>query len=80
MKPKDKLWMLLVFTGAWIAMWMMGPENPGDKYETWELVVFAAVLILCFWKSVSLYSRHVQQRDADRLKKVLKRRDARTDR
>lgn len=80
MKPIEKLWMLAVCTAAWIGLWMTGPENPEEKYSTWELAVFAGVLVFCFIQSVRYWSQHVQQRDADKLKEVLKRRDARTDR
>ena len=80
MKPIEKIWMLAVGTAAWIGLWMTGPENPEEKYSTWELAVFAIVLVVCFVQFVRYSSQHIQQRDADRLKKVLKRRDARTDR
>lgn len=80
MKAIEKLWMLAVCTAAWIGLWFIGPENPEDTYTTWELAVFAAVLVFCFWKAVQLWSRHYQEKNAERLKEVLKRRDARTNR
>ena len=80
MKPIEKLGMLTVFTAAWIGLWMTGPENPGDTYEPWHVAVFALVLIFCFIQAVRYWSQHIQQRDAARLKKVLKRRDARPSR
>jgi hypothetical protein len=80
MKPMEKIWMLAVCTAAWIGLWMTGPENPEEKYSSWEITVFAGVLVFCFVQFVRYSSQHIQQRDADRLKKVLKRRDARTNR
>jgi hypothetical protein len=59
---------------------MTGPENPEEKYSAWELAIFATVLVICFVQFVRYSSQHVQQRDRDRLKKVLGRRDARTNR
>ena len=79
MKPMEKLGCLTVLTAAWIGLWMTGPENPEDTYQPWHVAVFAIVLIGCFIQAVRYWSQHIQQRDAERLKKVLKRRDARTD-
>jgi hypothetical protein len=77
MKPIEKQIMLAIFTAAWIGLWMTGPEDPGAEYETWHFVLFAVVLIGCFIQAVRFWSQHIQYRDAERLKKVLKRRDAR---
>ena len=77
MKPREKLIMLTVFTVAWIGLWMSGKEDPSEKYVSWEIAVFAFTLVICFVQFVRYSSQHIQQRDADRLKKVLQRRDAR---
>jgi cation transport ATPase len=75
MKPQHKLWILTVFTGAWIGLWMTGPENPGDNYSTFDVYLFGAVLIICFIQSVRYWSQYFQQRDADKLQQLLKRHD-----
>ena len=77
MKPHEKLMMLTGFTVAWIGLWATGPETPGDKYSSFDVAVFAAGLIACFILAVRFWSQHIQRRDAERLKKVLRRRDAR---
>jgi hypothetical protein len=78
MKPTHKLWILTGFTAAWIGLWMTGPENPDDTYSMWELYLFAAVLVFCFVQFVRISSQHFQQRDADKLRELLKRRDRNT--
>jgi len=80
MKPREKLILLTIFTAAWLGLWATGPETPGDKYSPWEFAIFVIVLTGCFIQAVRYWSQLIQQRDAERLKKVLKRRDARTDR
>ena len=80
MKPRDKMVLLTVFVGCWIGLWWTGPEEPGTKYEPWELGMFAAVLVFCFVQYVRISTQHIRERDADRLKKVLQRRDARNNR
>jgi len=75
MKPIHKLWILLGFTAAWIGLWMTGPENPDDTYAPWELALFAVVLVICFGQAVRIWSQHFQQRDADKIQEMLKRRD-----
>ena len=77
MKPREKLILLTVFTAAWLGLWATGPETPGDKYNQWEIGLFAVVLVGCFIQAVRFWSQLIQRRDAERLKKVLKRRDAR---
>ena len=77
MKPHEKLIMLTAFTVAWIGLWATGPETPGNKYSTVEVAMFTAVLIACFIFAVRFWSQHIQRRDAERLKKILGRRDAR---
>ena len=80
MKPLEKLGCLTVITAAWIGLWMTGPENPQDKFTSFDVAVFAIFLVFCFIQAIRYWSQHIQQRDAERLKKVLKRRDARTNR
>jgi hypothetical protein len=75
MKVQHKLWILLGFTALWIGLWMTGPENPDDSYAIWELYVFGIVLVACFVQAVRLSSQYVQQRDADKIRELLKRRD-----
>jgi len=80
MKPREKMVLLTLFVGCWIGLWWTGPEEPGTKSETWELAVFATVLVVCFVQYVRFSAQQLRERDAERLKKVLKRRDARTHR
>ena len=77
MKPREKLILLTLFTAAWLGLWATGPETPGDNYTSWEIALFGGVLIGCFIQAVRFWSQLIQRRDADRLKKVLKRHDAR---
>lgn len=79
MKAREKLIMLTVFTAAWIGLWMSGKEDPSDKYMTWEIAVFAFTLVVCFVQFVRYSSQHIQERDRDKLRKLLRNRDARTD-
>jgi O-antigen/teichoic acid export membrane protein len=80
MKPKEKLILIGLFMFAWIGLWMTGPENPDNKYTEWQIAVFIAVLVIGFVATVRAWSQHIQQRDADRLKEILKRRDRRPNR
>jgi len=79
MKAREKLIMLTVFTAAWIGLWMSGKEDPSEKYVTWEIAVFAFTLVVCFVQFVRYSSQHVQERDRDKLRKLLRNRDARAD-
>lgn len=79
MKAREKLIMLTVFTAAWIGLWMSGKEDPSEKYVTWEIAVFAFTLVVCFVQFVRYSSQYVQERDRDKLRKLLRNRDARTD-
>jgi hypothetical protein len=77
MRVQEKFLLLILFTTAWIGLWIVGPEDPGSVYTNYEKAFFVAVLIGCFIQAVRVWSQFIQQRDAERLKKVLKRRDAR---
>ena len=79
MKAREKLIMLTVFTAAWIGLWMSGKEDPSEKYVTWEIAVFAFTLVVCFVQFVRYSSQHIQERDRDKLRKLLRNRDARAD-
>jgi len=80
MKPKEKLILNGLFMFAWIGLWLTGPENPDNKYTDWQIAIFIAVLVGCFISAVRSWSQLIQQRDAERLKEILKRRDRRTNR
>jgi hypothetical protein len=80
MKPKEKLILNGLFMVAWIGLWLTGPENPDNKYTDWQIAIFIAVLVLGFVSAVRSWSQLIQQRDADRLNEILKRRDRRTNR
>ena len=80
MKPTEKLILNGLFMFAWIGLWLTGPETPGTPYTGWQLAVFAIVLIACFISAVRSWSQLIQQRDAERLNEILKRRDRRTNR
>lgn len=80
MKPKEKLILNGLFMFAWIGLWLTGPENPNNEYTGWQLAIFAIVLIAGFISAVRSWSQLIQQRDADRLTEILKRRDRRTNR
>lgn len=80
MKPKEKLILNGLFMFAWIGLWLTGPENPDNKYTDWQIAIFIAVLVTGFVSAVRSWSQLIQQRDADRLNEILKRRDRRTNR
>lgn len=80
MKPKEKLILNGLFMFAWIGLWLTGSENPDNKYSDWQIAIFIAVLVIGFVSAVRSWSQLIQQRDADRLTEILKRRDRRTNR
>ena len=80
MKPKESTLLSLAFIAAWTGLWLTGPENPGDTYGRGDWMFFWAGIIGAIIWTVRSYSRYVQERDAAKLKKVLKRRDARPNR
>ena len=80
MKPREKLLLTALFTIGWIGLWLIGPEDPTKTYSDLDLGIFAAVLIAAFIFAVRSWSQLIQQRDAERLKRIMERRDRRTHR
>jgi len=80
MKPKETLILSTLFIGAWIGLWLTGPENPSDTYTTIDWGIFWVGIIATVVLAIRSYSKFVQQRDAELVKKAMKRRDARPNR
>ena len=80
LKPREKLLLLGMCTFAWVGLFMTGPENPDDKYGPFAIGMFAAGLVWAFVYAIHCWSQYIQERDADKLKELLKRRDNRPNR
>ena len=80
MKPREKLILNGMFLFAWIGLWLIGPENPDNTYSDWEIAICLSVVVLSFVFAVRAWTQLIRERDADRLKHILERRDRRTHR
>lgn len=77
MKPTEKIWCTAGLLTAWIGIWLTGPENPADTYDTGDRIVFFAVLAIGVYGLVRFWSQLAQQRYNEELKKKIRRRDSR---
>ena len=80
MKPREKLLLNGMFLFAWIGLWLIGPENPDNTYADWEIAICLSVVVLSFVLTVRAWTQLIRERDAERLKRILERRDRRTNR
>jgi hypothetical protein len=77
MKPMERIVLCWLFFVGWIGLWMTGPETPGDTYDKSAYIVLIAGLVAGVFMLVRAYAIFYRQQNAERLKKVLRNRDAR---
>lgn len=77
MKPKERIVMMWLLFAGWIGLWMTGPENPGETYDASAYALFIVGIGAIVFLIVRAYVLFYRHQNAERLKKVLKRRDAR---
>lgn len=80
MTKREKLILNGLFLFAWIGLFLTGPEEPFDSYTDFQIVFGLGVVVLSVISTVRAWSKLIQERDAERLKHILERRDRRTNR
>jgi len=77
MKPVERIVICWLFFVGWIGLWLTGPETPGDSYGTAAHISFIAGIAFGVFLLVRAYVIFYREQNADRLREVLRGRDAR---
>lgn len=78
MEIKYKITALATVMIAWAMLWLALPPEPGQTINAIEWVFFGITELCAFVLLIKWLGDHLQQRDNDRIRRVLQKHDTRT--